>query len=649
MSIAQTTASGGTLQLGDNGDSSALSYNTSISVGRIGTGITVPNAISFGGAIAGDYASGIINNQGANTFTGNMTLTSALQRVSVTGGSLTFAGPIAQAGGVTASLGKVGGNTLVLSGNNSYTGQTIITAGTLSVADIENGGVNSNIGASPAVATGAVPNLLLNGGTLLYTGTGSTTNRGYQLQANSTINVSAGSLAFGGQILSTGGSFTKVGTGPLTYTNVTGTNTYETATGSQNYVVNQGVVAFGTAGATASGQVNAFSGEVDGGATGQLSAAEIDFNSGTSTIGQYLTAARGNSTTGLTGTVNVNTDAVVKFGNFSGGYSNGLGGYNGVAIVNFNGTSTSTDAGIFRMGESAGGNTIVSVNGSATLNVGGGAGNGLQVGYQGNASFNQNGGTVVTANPVQVAVNATAAVGTYTLGNGTAGSGVLRTTGVAGGTGTSTLAFNGGTLQANASSATFVTGLTHAYVGAAPAVIDTNTFAVTVPQVLATNPTVTTDGGLSKIGVGTLILTGANTYAGGTTVNLGTLATGTAGSFGTGNVAVAAGAVLTLNNPLSIADSGVLSFADSSTVNLNASSGSSETVASLYNLTTQLAFATPGVYTAAQLDAQFNDGVFAGTETLTIVGAPEPASLLLAGLAAAPLVLGRRRRQSRSA
>jgi autotransporter-associated beta strand protein len=56
------------------------------------------------------------------------------------------------------------------------------------------------------------------------------------------------------------------------------------------------------------------------------------------------------------------------------------------------------------------------------------------------------------------------------------------------------------------------------------------------------------NGSLIKATAGTLTLSGANTFGGGTTINLGTLIVGNVGSLGSGAVTVASGATLNLNN-----------------------------------------------------------------------------------------------------
>jgi autotransporter-associated beta strand protein len=90
----------------------------------------------------------------------------------------------------------------------------------------------------------------------------------------------------------------------------------------------------------------------------------------------------------------------------------------------------------------------------------------------------------------------------------------------------STFNFNGGTLRAQANTAngsTFLQTLNTANVKVGGAVIDTNGANITIGQALLADP-VSTGGGLTKLGAGTLTLSGANTYTGPTLVSAGTLA-----------------------------------------------------------------------------------------------------------------------------
>jgi len=133
--------------------------------------------------------------------------------------------------------------------------------------------------------------------------------------------------------------------------------------------------------------------------------------------------------------------------------------------------------------------------------------------------------------------NTAASQGTVNLDGGT-----LRTTRIGTATANSqtgnapnaiaTFNFNGGTLLAGASSATFLQGSTvdpiipvQAIVKAGGAIVDSSTNNITFVEPLLTDPNLggTQDGGLTKLGNGTLTLAGTNTYFGDTHVNAGTL------------------------------------------------------------------------------------------------------------------------------
>ena len=150
-------------------------------------------------------------------------------------------------------------------------------------------------------------------------------------------------------------------------------------------------------------------------------------------------------------------------------------------------------------------------------------------------TWNFNGGNAVLGNVVFCIDNG--ASGTLNLNGG-----VFNTTGISDfASGTSTLNFNGGTLQAAANNANFVTGLNTAEVSPGGAVIDSQSYSITIPQSLKGS------GGLTKLGSGTLYLTGANNYTGTTLISGGTLVANTFH----GPVTVGAGGTLNCN-PASI-------------------------------------------------------------------------------------------------
>jgi autotransporter-associated beta strand protein len=88
--------------------------------------------------------------------------------------------------------------------------------------------------------------------------------------------------------------------------------------------------------------------------------------------------------------------------------------------------------------------------------------------------------------------------------------------------------WNGGTLRTTVDQSIPL----NATIGAAGATLDTTGVAVTYSGTLAGA------GALTKLGTGTATLTAANTYAGGTTVNQGTLLAANADAFGTGALSI---------------------------------------------------------------------------------------------------------------
>ena len=157
-----------------------------------------------------------------------------------------YAGTIANNGTGVTSLVKSGTGTWALTANNSFTGPLSITGGRLNLSFIGNGGVASQVGQSTRVGS----NLVINGGTLAYTGINATTDRGFSTGANGgIIDIPADiSLTFGGTSVggnfAFGGTLTKKGAGSLILAFYNGGSSAPAAT---DLIIDEGVVNFSNA------------------------------------------------------------------------------------------------------------------------------------------------------------------------------------------------------------------------------------------------------------------------------------------------------------------------------------------------------------------------------------------------------------------
>jgi len=268
--------------------------------------------------------------------TGNLTFTSAAftptQAGYTTNRSLTLGGDGSGVGTIqgtiinasansTTSLTKDGAGRWILSGNNTYTGTTTISAGTLQV------GAGSDSGSIASSAN------IVNNGALVY-------------------NVGSGNRTYGNVISGTG-SLTQAGTGTLT---LSGTNTYNgTTTVSAGTLLVNGSTASGSAVNVASGAILGGSGTVGGATT--LTSGAIGRAGSTLALGSTL-ATTGTSTLTANSTVNVAGGTTITSGTFT--VDGTLGG--GIAVGGsgniLNGSGT------------IGGNTTVNggtINGSLSL------------------------------------------------------------------------------------------------------------------------------------------------------------------------------------------------------------------------------------------------------------------------------------------
>ncbi len=337
--------------------------NNNLTLGNLNQNNAISGAISGNGSLI-KVGTGNLTLTGANTYTGNTTITNGvLTFTGATNGLLgniinnaalvfnqaansSFNQVISGSGTVT----KSGAGTLTLVGNNTYNGGTFLNGGTLSV------NANNRLGA-------AAGGLTFNGGTLRTTATFAS-NRGVTLNAGGgTFNTDPGTtLAMSGVIGGTG-PLTKVGTGNLilsganTYTgNTTITAGILTFTGDTSNlggnIANNAALVFNQAVNSSFNQVISGNGTVTKSGTGVLTFTGANTYTGGTTIAQGTLLNNGS----LASSVIVNPGAIydgngssgsiINNGTVSPGAAIGFltvnGDYSGVGrlLIEFNRTAT---------------------------------------------------------------------------------------------------------------------------------------------------------------------------------------------------------------------------------------------------------------------------------------------------------------------
>jgi autotransporter-associated beta strand protein len=170
--------------------------------------ITIANAVQTYGLGGQFIITGLavapVNFTGPWTLVGSAGTTALLDVRTISGATATWtiSGPISGAANLHRTSATA---TLVLSGANTYTGQTVVRNGTLSVSSLNKvagGNPSSNLGAPATVANGTIGlGTTTTTGTLIYTGAGETTDRVLNLVGTT-----------GGGVLENDG------TGPITFT-----------------------------------------------------------------------------------------------------------------------------------------------------------------------------------------------------------------------------------------------------------------------------------------------------------------------------------------------------------------------------------------------------------------------------------------------
>jgi autotransporter-associated beta strand protein len=473
--------------------------------------------------------------------------------------STTFSGTLQNGGAFGLGLTKTGNGALTLSGTNTHTGNLAVTGGVLNVTGTWTGNTTSSVfvygGASTAVSVANVSNDMTSFG---HTGSNVAQGVGIYNQTGGTVDVTgntttatyvAGAAGSYGYFNLTGGTFksrNRFGfgiTGNLA--NPSRSVVYIGGTGRLDHAGGEWMLNYSNTQITL-----AAGGELD--RTGATQPFGLIMNT-TTAGGQYavLNVAGGSLLT---------TTQPIRFGNST---SAGQGN-NNTAIINLAGGTLQVGTAMTTSLPSAGANLGYLNFAGGTLKTTAAVANWIPTAPSG-ITFTANLFGAIDNSAVAGAPSFAGGLTFDTNGfnsslgsvlRGASGSGVaqssLTVTGGANYVGAPEVIFAGGTLEAGGSPATgyalidggAVVGIVITSPGAysvAPTVTLTGGggtgATVAVGALVANAP-----GGLTKTGVGTLTLSGANTYAGGTNVNNGTLALGANNVLAdAGNVTVAGG------------------------------------------------------------------------------------------------------------
>ena len=491
--------------------------------------------LAFGDSDTATAGSWILDNNG--TFTNNLILAGTTPTITVntlgTGKTATISAIIEGSAGLT----KDGAGTLVLSGANTYSGGTKVSAGILSVSS------DGNFG-----ATAALNAITLNGGTLQTTA-GFTLNALHALalatSTTSTIDTGANNLATASAVTGSG-SLIKIGSGKLTY----GASTTPHTNSGTITVLNGTLEASRQNGlsTTALGSGTIYLGDTSGSNTATLNWLGYGTysnnmivqagSSGTKTISKNTSGGSNNSST-LSGTLTLDenvsiTNTINNANTFT--FSNTISGSGGISFSGTTGANVLSGTNTFT-------GSVTVTAGILSYTVADTVANANSLGKSGNAASN------------------------LLLGNGT----TLQYTGAGGSTdrlftSNGTAAGHGATLNASGAGAINYTNTGAIAYGATDqtrtlTLTGTNTGSNTLAAAIGNNGTGAV--AVTKSLAGTWTLSGTNTYTGLTTVSTGTLAL-TGSNSGNSNIVLSNNVTLAFNSGSALGTGSLLGAGGSS-------------------------------------------------------------------------------------
>jgi autotransporter-associated beta strand protein len=380
-----TTIDAGTLQIGNGLNtgtlgSGAVTNNASLSFNRSDT-VTVGNAIGGSGSVT-QAGTGTLILSGSSTYSGGTTISSGTLQVtnglnlgtgSVTNNGVLQVNPgsggsdaLSQSIGGTGALTKLGSNTLIVTGNNSYSGTTTNSGGILQVG-LGSLGDSGTLGAGNVVNNGS---LVINRNSTLtiagnISGTGVISKLGTGTLVLSGSNTSGGSLAIFSGIVQIGDGGTS---GTLSGNGVTNNATLAFNRTDDVLVVSDLIVGSGAVTQAGTGKTTLTANNRYTGIT-TISAGTLQIGNGgaAGTLGDD----------GTTAGVVVNDGALIFNRNNTLAVNNAIGGSGSVTqagsgITVLNGTNsytggTTVSAGILQLGS----NNVLASTGALTVGAGG--------------------------------------------------------------------------------------------------------------------------------------------------------------------------------------------------------------------------------------------------------------------------------------